>query len=304
MSSKKRIQINPDFFKIGSKGKTRKKEKRQRVDIRASIKPSNIKKKLMDKIKEHQQLRLNQEQNKNTNKDANKFAEDFNKQINYLEKIISNKKEKKQRRKKRTRVHAREVHAPPRKFTSIRDAVEPPYGCLRNASKPTYSEWKKTLKKHREIKSKQPIVIGSSLQSDQKISAPISNDLIKSRQHKLNQLKVKFREPQQKKINMRSHLRTVKIYKLGKNRKQAKVGVLIKSGKTRKLVKNEQTVLRKRCLSEVKQYLRKHNLIKVGSSAPEDVLRRLYEDSFLAGNIFNRNPENLLYNYLNDDIDK
>ena len=60
----------------------------------------------------------------------------------------------------------------------------------------------------------------------------------------------------------------------------------------------EQNVLLK-----LKQYLRKHNLIKIGSSAPEDILRKIYEDSFLAGNIYNKNPQNLLHNYLNDGDD-
>ena len=94
---------------------------------------------------------------------------------------------------------------------------------------------------------------------------------------------------------------TIKKYKLGKNEKNRVIGVLVKSGKTRKLIKNEQNILRKKCLSEIKQYLRKHNLIKTGSSAPESVLRKLYEDSFLSGNVYNKNTANLLHNYLNNE---
>jgi hypothetical protein len=88
---------------------------------------------------------------------------------------------------------------------------------------------------------------------------------------------------------------------LGKNKKSLTVGVLIKSGKTRKKIRDERNILKSRCLSEVKQYLKKHNLICAGTNAPENVLRKIYEDSFLAGNIYNRNPENLLHNYLNDE---
>ena len=87
---------------------------------------------------------------------------------------------------------------------------------------------------------------------------------------------------------------------MGKNKQKNSIGVLIKSGKTRKLVKDEQNVLRTRCMSEVKQYLRKHNLIKAGTAAPDDVLRKLYEDSFLAGNIYNKNPENMIHNFFKD----
>ena len=58
-----------------------------------------------------------------------------------------------------------------------------------------------------------------------------------------------------------------KCFKLGKN-KNNRVGVLIKSGKTRKQVKNETSILKERCLSDIKEYLRKHNLIKVGTPEP------------------------------------
>ena len=57
--------------------------------------------------------------------------------------------------------------------------------------------------------------------------------------------------------------KTIKKYKLGKNLKNRSIAVLVKSGRTRKLVKNEHNILRKKCLSEIKQYLRKHNLIKI-----------------------------------------
>ena len=59
------------------------------------------------------------------------------------------------------------------------------------------------------------------------------------------------------------------------------------------MVRDERKILQSRCLSEVKQYLRKHNLIRVGTNAPENVLRKIYEDS-LAGIGHNKNPENLL----------
>ena len=48
-------------------------------------------------------------------------------------------------------------------------------------------------------------------------------------------------------------------------------------------------------------YLRKHNLIKAGTSAPDNVLRKLYEDCFLSGDVYNRNVEMLLHNYMQED---
>jgi len=49
---------------------------------------------------------------------------------------------------------------------------------------------------------------------------------------------------------------------------------------------------------DIKNYLSEKNLIKKGSEAPNDVLRKLYEDSILSGNINNLNNDNLVFNYL------
>jgi len=120
------------------------------------------------------------------------------------------------------------------------------------------------------------------------------------RKEKLSKLKEKMALPKKEKIlKTISKKRTIKIFKLGK--KEGKVGVLVKSGKTRKKVREEQKVLHSKCILEVKRYLRKHNLIKAGTTAPENVLRKLYEDSFLAGDIYNKNPDILLHNYMKED---
>ena len=58
MSAKKMIQINPNFLKIGNKGKSTRKKRHHKKDLRASIKPNDIKKKLMNKIKDrHHKLK-------------------------------------------------------------------------------------------------------------------------------------------------------------------------------------------------------------------------------------------------------
>jgi hypothetical protein len=89
-----------------------------------------------------------------------------------------------------------------------------------------------------------------------------------------------------------------KKYTLGKHKN--KVGVLIKSRKKRKTLKKETIILKKRPIIDVKQYLFNHNLIKKGSCAPEKVMRNIYESAFLTGDVFNKNPENLIHNYLNN----
>tara|TARA_B110001452_G_scaffold28929_1_gene22756 strand:+ start:5669 stop:6949 length:1281 start_codon:yes stop_codon:yes gene_type:complete len=97
---------------------------------------------------------------------------------------------------------------------------------------------------------------------------------------------------------IRKTTRTYK-YKLGKKKDSRNVGVLIKNRETQKRIKYEVGLLKKKNIQEVKNFLREKNLIKVGTQAPNDVLRKLYEDSVLAGEVNNGNNNNLVFNYMN-----
>ena len=89
-------------------------------------------------------------------------------------------------------------------------------------------------------------------------------------------------------------------YVLGKDSDSTKVGVFIKSNYNRKVIQEEIDKIKKTPIQEIKDYLRKKSLIKVGSAAPNDVLRKMYEDCLLSGEISNQSGENLVHNYLNE----
>ena len=56
--------------------------------------------------------------------------------------------------------------------------------------------------------------------------------------------------------------------------------------------------MKKKALTDVKDYLREKNLIKAGTMAPTDVLRTLYEQTILTGDFTNKSKDNLLHNFI------
>ena len=88
-------------------------------------------------------------------------------------------------------------------------------------------------------------------------------------------------------------------YKLGKNKDKRQIGVLIKNRDTQKRIKKEIEKLKQEDIQTIKNYLREKGLIKLGSQAPTTILRKMYEDSILSGEINNNNSNNLVYNYIN-----
>ena len=95
---------------------------------------------------------------------------------------------------------------------------------------------------------------------------------------------------------------TSKKYTLGKTRNV--VGVLLKDNKTRKNVMTAQQNLKKKTISQIKEYLKDHNLIKVGSTAPTDVLKEMYVSAMLTGDVTNSNQDILLHNFLKSEENK
>jgi hypothetical protein len=95
--------------------------------------------------------------------------------------------------------------------------------------------------------------------------------------------------------------KTIKrTYTLGKSKIHKRVGILIKDKNTRKRVLNAQRDIKRHGINDIKQYLRTHGLMKAGSSAPNDIVRKIYESAMLSGEVTNQDKDILLQNFLKE----
>ena len=346
--SVKQLKINPDFFKFSQdKSKSKSKSKRQKLKpvssslLNKSIKPNDIKKKLLQRIKEHQQKNKDKSNSLESSNEKT-FHDEFKESLDYLNGVMTKRdKRRNKKTKKRTNRHQSDntsmgsnksaplgtaslgtaslgtasLGTAPHNPNSLSlpnysdNAVKaPPYGCLKNGRKPTFRQYQKTLKKNKsESQSVPKLVI------DENPKFLISNNTESNkRKNKLQNVKEKLStvfnnplinldipEPPPNKLVKKRNKTLKRRITLGKGKHS--VGVLIKDKKTRKKIQKDIDVLKTTSLYDIKCYLKRHNLIKIGSAAPEDVLRKIYEDSRLSGSIYNKNIDILLHNYMCDD---
>lgn len=181
---------------------------------------------------------------------------------------------------------------------------DPPYGNLKNGEKPTYRQF--TLKQYEE---NEPIQSSNVIEHKLKpIIQPIENivqPLPLAPQPTIlplvPQVNVQHVPPLSP-LNDSNNPKTIKkTYHLGKNNKNKSIGILIKSSKTRKVYDDTKIKFKKEKMNTIKNYLKKQNLIKFGTTAPTHLLKDIYENSNLSGIIYNKNNTNLIHNYNEDD---
>lgn len=225
--------------------------------------------------------------------------------------------------------HVPENEPPIRLSTPMPGYSTVPYGCLKGGSKPTYKTWMKTQKNRFDERPE-------ALNVEPEISS-IINQPVTDREQKLEDLKNKFKKEkspenifenkqivlpydnlqksfssnydstnhdimEERSLLPRKYKKTIKkTYKLGKNEKSKSVGVLIKDRKTRKNVLDAHKELKRKNIADIKQHLRDHGIIKAGSKAPNDIMRKMYESCMLSGDVTNHDGDVLLHNFLQEE---
>ena len=199
-------------------------------------------------------------------------------------------------------------NAPNQDQTTIQLNNEPVWGCLKNGGKPTFRMVNNntTLK---NTSAPSASVIESESESEIEVrnatNAAIET-MYGGRKQRLDEYKrdhiqnmIKNQEPIIKIRETKQHVITKK-YKLGKyvNKNGPVIGVLIKNRQTQYNVEKKRNEMKHIPLHTIKARLHKKNLLKVGSIAPPDVLRELYETAVFAGDIEYENEGTLLHNFL------
>ena len=127
-----------------------------------------------------------------------------------------------------------------------------------------------------------------------------SRDIIKDLSNNINDNIVVDNIPIYNIPKIRRKIKTLK-FNLGRNNKNKKIGIYIKNRETIKNIKRDYNKLKDVDITQVKKYLRQHNLINTGSTSPNDVLREIYEKAILSGDVKNKNTHNLITNFINNE---
>jgi len=129
-----------------------------------------------------------------------------------------------------------------------------------------------------------------------RITVPPSISKVQQIAKTTNFFNSKYKPPVSKK--QRKTLR--RTYNIGKSKNIPRVSVLISNKTIRNNISTKSQLLKQTPIQEVKRFLVKNGFIKIGSIAPNDVLRKMYETaSLVCGEIHNYSPENLVYNFFN-----
>ena len=271
----KTILINPELLKIRS-GTRKRRESTNSLKIKPCFKTQKENNTTLAKrqnilkfIRRHQEDNKNNTNTKNINSPILSDTDDFDESMKYLMDMTDV-------------IHdpVCEISPTIKENTTLSEIpltnLLPKYGCMKHGGTlPTYREY-----------------YGN--QTRKKLDQNINEAIIPSLGHISNHTAA-TKPTLNKKILKRT-------FRIGKSLKDQKISVLISNKTLRKEITNTDTTLKQASMIDVRRYLVKHGLIKIGTSSPPDVLRQMYESaSLMCGNVINHNSETLMYNFLNAD---
>ena len=329
----KTITINPELFKHSSNRGSRKKRSEITNDIRVktpkekrrSIRKNHVLKFIRDQQEKNlKQLLETDKTTKTFTHESNDFNGDFKESLNYLM-SLSEEKDKGKVTMQNKNGTLKNYSAPRSNVnfnigdsgaTNIIDTfvsspivpvfpsqlsvpnlnAVPKYGCLKGGTLPTFKTYhNQTQKRYADTHQSSSQVTSNSEKTPEDFNRDIyKKSEIRQTLEKMREKPKKMRYPKQKRTVRRT-------FKVGKSKTKPHISVLVSNKTIRNQITTKTHLLKQTPIDEVRRYLTKKGFIRVGSDAPNDVLRKMYESAVLiCGEIQNHNPDNLLYNFLND----
>jgi hypothetical protein len=327
MEGGKIIKINPELFSL-SNTTTRKKRPSQPKELKVKEPKKQSTKTMRNKLLHY--IRRTQEDNyrkfhgrepeikasQTYKTDDIHFTNDFEESLKYLNEVADNVKNAipKNYTLKSTspvntiaRMPATFVNdiaplplhnvLPPPPINETFRINQPAWGCLKGGALPTYRSWRQSTQKNQpQINITNPSTnIPSSPTPREPIITDTQREIIKKTQEKIQQQipKQKLRYAKRKKTIRRT-------YRVGKSKTIPKIGVLVSNKTIRNTISTKKQHLKQIPMEQIRKTLITKGFIKVGSIAPNDVLRQMYESmSLICGEVQNHNPDNLVYNFFN-----
>lgn len=293
---KKEIKIDPSLFSLGgsstSKGRngTKKKDEQKKKDMLVNVGGKSVKELLLQKLKEYKKSKTKKNTLIQTTSTNNKqLNQDFLDKIKKKKKSVENNVNmneipyfKNENETVQRVVESNILSNPQNAYvtngnrnelkTAVNIQPDPKYGILKNGTKPTIRETMKTI--NNDIKNSELL-----------------------RETTISQLPLTKPAKVQEKINYEVERKM----RVGKNNRTRKVGIFIKNSLMRKECEDSKLKFKKENIRTVKNYLKKNNLIKFGTDAPNDMLRYMYVNSKVLGDVKNNNSTAMYHNFLNDE---
>jgi len=294
----KEITVNSNYLKVSeepSKSVSKLSTKKKAMPMSASRIKAELLEQLREKrMKDYMRIVEKRASNKKNDEIKEYLKDGYGSSLDYLNDAIRRHREKRIRRSlKKTAKFKRlsiggnvSENGPSLKDTSSISLetkcqrIDPPYGCLKGGTKPTFRQYNRTLKK------------GVPREDN---SVMLRTPSITLSQH------VERKLPKKKFINcLKRRKMTIKAGK--SNDRKGKMGIFMKNQDIRRKTQKKIDVIKGTTTAQMRGYLRERGLIKVGTYAPDDIIREIYMSSCMAGDITNKNGDVLKHNFFNPDV--
>lgn len=336
MSEVRVIKFNEELFKIPSGTQRKRPDKPIKVKAQRKVSDKTLRNRVLNEIRKNQEkqyhtlLETDGASKIGSGSSQDAFNTDFNQSLEYMNQLAGKVSEEQKAKNTTLRTSLANTSSEEHSYVKENNAnlipvhMEPvsggesvvlkpalqhvavPYGCLKGGSLPTYRAYHNTLKNTNSIAQpiKEPVHKPSAHSLEPMVPPPpLEKPVIAERivspteiamQEKARQELVEKSKPKVKRV--KKLLR--RTYRAGKDKFRPRVGVLLPNKTLRSNITTKAYMLKQTPIEEIRKTLVKKGFIKHGSSAPNDVLRKIYESiQMIGGEVSNYNADNLLYNF-------